>query len=1153
MMQVDSKTLYSASDVVSFLECEHSTALAQLAMSDPKTWRTRRGPEDEQLALIQAKGMAHERAYLDELKDSGKRVIDINEIAGKSIEKRVSATVAAMKDGYDVIYQAAFLHDSFLGYADFLVKVTKPSALGAFSYEAVDTKLAHAARAKFLIQLAFYSYLMSLIQGVDPDQMHVKLGDIDKKTATFRYVEYRYYFQHALERFLARVNTEPPVETYPHPCDKCSQCTWAEHCETQRLNDDHLSQVANISKVQIRKLAKQGISTLAALAALPAGSTIPKIADGTLERLRSQAELQFLYRQDDVRRHLLLEKDSTDMRLRGFERMPRPNPGDMFFDMEGNPLEEGGLEYLFGVWEVNTDPGQFVAFWAHNRAREKLCFEEFMDYVDDRLQKYPDAFIYHYAPYEPTALKKLMSVHGTREASVDNLLRKGKLIDLYAVVREALRVSEPSYSIKYIERFYRGKRAGDVTNAGASILFYERWKQLQGSDEHKAEADKLLQDISDYNQDDVVSTYQLREWLRELRPANMPWANELTEAAAEHVEPNAAEMRVAKYNDTLLKDLPEHEREWNEAQRFRALVYQMLAFHRREAKPEWWALFKRRDSEEYELIEDAECLGGLTRDLKREPEQEKRSLRHFYKAPHQETKLRSGSVATDVLTGKSLANLLIEEGADGLTVSFTAGAAFEPPQTLAIGPGGPVATGAQQEALFHFADTVTSGGPAYRAVHALLKRELPRIKGVKAGAPITDESGDLPPQVIEAVRGMDETCLFIQGPPGAGKTFTGSHVIVDLLKRGKRVGVTSNSHHAINNLLEGVEKRAGEQKVEFTGMKKAGTGDDSRFNGSSIIDVKKNADVFNGGAQLVAGTSWLFACEEMRETLDYLFVDEAGQMALANLVAVGLSAKNIVLLGDQMQLAQPSKGTHPGHSGDSTLDYLLDGLATIPPEQGIFLKSTYRMHPDVCGFISEAVYDGRLKSAPETSSYCVYTTPQPAEAKAFTGIRYVPVKHEGNAQSSPEEVAVVARLVRDLLSYYCDGGKPTRKLTLDDILVVAPYNVQVNELKRGLPDGARVGTVDKFQGQEAHVVILSMATSSADYLPRDIEFLFSKNRLNVAISRAKALSVLVASPDLLAVPCSTPEQMALVNTLCALVDHAGRHAGVADFEEEATA
>jgi len=1144
MLQLSEQRVYSASDLVSYLECEHSTTLALIDMVTPLP----RNPEDEQLALVQARGIEHEKAYLETLIAEGKSVVDINGLAGKDIQSRVTATLAAMREGFDVIYQAAFLDGNLLGYADFLVKVPTPSDLGAYSYEAVDTKLALSSRAKFLVQLAFYSHLLARAQGVYPERMAVRLGSNDTKT--YRCADFRFYFDTALARFLARVSIEQAadvaaaaVQTYADPCDKCSQCQWSELCDTRRKADDHLSQVAGITRVQIRKLSDAGITTLAALAQMPAGATVPKIAAETLERLRSQAELQYLFRLDGKRRLILLKKDKDDARPRGFERLPKPSPGDMFFDMEGNPLEPGGLEYLFGVWEVDKEQGAFVDFWAHNRVEEKLAFEKFMDYVDVRLEAYPDAHIYHYAPYEQTALKKLMSIHGTREESVDNLLRRGKLIDLYAVTREAMRVSESSYSIKYIERFYRGARAGDVTNAGASIVFYERWKALAREAGKEAEARKVLQDIADYNRDDVESTYQLREWLLTLRPEGLQWAlpGNSEGTAEEQRKPDLNRLRAQERVDAILATLPAEETTWNQADHYRALVAHTVLYHRREAKPDWWAMFHRMEMTEAELIEDAECLGGLVLDPTQPAITVKRSKRYFYKAREQATKLRTGARATNIRTRKSLSNLEVDMGS--LTVSFTVSGGKAPDDVISVGPGLPLSTENHEAALEYFATGMLAKGPSYRAVEGLLRRENPRIKGVAPGAPLVNDELELLPQVIRVVEDMDESCLFLQGPPGAGKTYTGSHVIVELLKKGKRVGVTSNSHHAINNLLQAIEKRAQVQRFRFSGMKKS-NGDDSQLGGGLIVDVIDDRKIFHGEPDLVAGTSWLFAKEQMRDTLDYLFVDEAGQLALANLVVVGLSARNIVLLGDQMQLGQPSKGMHPGRSGDSTLDYLLDGAATIPREQGIFLGTTYRMHPDVCRFISDTVYDGRLNSAGDTERRLVHAPFEDAGELPMTGIRYVPVQHDGNAQSSEEEVLKVVSLVTDLLKGTRDDGTQMVPMTLDDILIVAPYNVQVNELRRALPEGARVGTVDKFQGQEAHVVILSMATSNADYLPRDIEFLFSKNRLNVAISRAKALAVVVASPDLLSVPCSKPEQMALVNTLCALV-HCAREQAAA--------
>ena len=328
-----------------------------------------------------------------------------------------------------------------------------------------------------------------------------------------------------------------------------------------------------------------------------------------------------------------------------------------------------------------------------------------------------------------------------------------------------------------------------------------------------------------------------------------------------------------------------------------------------------------------------------------------------------------------------------------------------------------------------------------------------------------------------------------------------------------------------------VEKAAVEKNVTFRGAKKSTRDNDTAFNGRFIENVFSNTEIINVDWHLIAGTAWLFSVLDQR--LDFLFIDEAGQVALANLIAVGKSAKNIVLLGDQMQLSQPIQGIHPGRSGESSLEYLLNGMATIPPERGAFLKTTWRMHKDICKFISDAVYDGRLQPDKSNNKQRLILKDNAHPALRHTGIKFVPAEHDACSQCSQEEADIVLNIYKSLLKqHYCDKKGAVRTITEKNILVVAPYNMQVNMLKRTLPGIARIGTVDKFQGQEAEVVIVSLATSSGDYLPHHIEFLYSKNRLNVALSRAKCLAILIANPSLMAIRCKTVEQMALVNTLC---------------------
>ena len=1124
--------LFSATDLVGFLECEHLTVLDLLSLHDPRARALKAAP-DETAALIARKGDEHERAYLERLRAEGRTVIDIAADGG-SIDAKVARTLAAMRSGAATIYQATLRDGELFGHADFLMRVDdEASALGPWRYEVADTKLARSPKAKFLVQLAFYSHLLALAQGAAPRMMHVVLGDQTERA--FRCADYMHNFRALLARFLARVRAladGAAPQNYPLPCAHCELCEWRERCEAQRVADDHLCQVANISRVQWAKLETHGIDTLAKLAALPLGTVIPKMHGDVLARLMSQAALQEGARRTGKREALVLPLDPEARR--GFHRLPEPDVGDMFFDMEGDPLEDGGLEYLFGIWFLEGDDWVFRAFWAHGRDEERVAFEAFIDFVARRRQQFRAAHVYHYASYEETALKRLASWHGTREMEVDNLLRQGALVDLYKVVREGIRISEPSYSIKNVEHFYRPARSGDVQNAGASIVFYERWRET-----HEPQ---LLKDIEDYNRDDVVSTQQLRDWLLTLRPAGIAWKSHSPAAAADGggdalalTKTQKVEQRLVPYRERLVDSLPAERSDWTIDHHASELTYQLLDFHRRAAKPVWWALFARMDMLEDELLDDPECLAGLQPDPANPPIREKRSTVYTYLAPDQETKLSTGDDCTRCDTAEKMGKLTFDETERRVRLTIGPNNGL-PPACLSIGPAGPIDSKRLVNALYRFADSLLARDGRYAAVEQLLRREPPRLKGWVAGQPIVGAGQDILAGSLAAVQAMDRTCLYVQGPPGSGKTYTGSRMIARLLAKGWRVGIMSNSHKAINHLLAGVMQVVAEQGLSVRAAKKCSadrpeTEFDNRF--GRVENLKTNDAVWASGAQLAAGTAWLFADPAADAMFDVLFVDEAGQVALANLVAAGTCARNIVLLGDQMQLAQPIQGVHPGRSGDSVLDYLLDGAATIAPDRGIFLATSFRMHPDVCRFISEAVYDGRLEPEAGNVRRTLVLDGAAHSLLRAAGIVHGAIEHRGCSQSSEAEAALVREIYNSAIRQrYTNRDGVVLPMSAENILVVAPYNVQVNLLKRVLPHGARVGTVDKFQGQEAELVIVSMTTSSEQDLPRHVEFLYSKNRLNVAVSRAKCLAIVIANPALTTIKCKTPEQMALVNTLC---------------------
>jgi predicted RecB family nuclease len=1107
MREFQGKLLFSAHDLANFLGCSHITFLDLKNCENP----LEASEDDAQSLLLKKKGQEHERRYLYQLHKKGLSIEPIP--ADPDLPERVKLTRDAMSRGADIIYQAVLQNGPWHGSADFLRRLD-PAAGARSLYEVLDTKLARSPAPHHLIELCFHSHLLATAQGSVPHSMHLVLGD--NREASFRYRDFAYYFRVARRRFENFV-ARPPAESYPQPCRQCERCRWRTLCGKRWEEDGHLSAVADIQRSQIRKLNAAGVMTVQALAALPEHSQAPGLSSHTLERLRSQARLQVHKRATGSNRYEILPLKEG----KGFARLPKPDPGDMFLDFEGDPLYPDGLEYLMGIHCLQSGKPVYQAAWAHDHGQERTAFEQLIDFISIHLHAHPAAHLYHYGVYEDRAVKRLASGYATRENVVDDLLRSSRLVDLYKVVREAVRVSEPHYSLKNLEAFYMTGREGAVQTAAQSIVCYEQWRQT--GDE------AMLRQIEEYNSADCRSTRLLRDWLLKLRPRSIPWFDPPNrQPAEEQVKARLdAEVLQEDYAHRLLLGCAP------EVRPMRQLVAHLLEYHRREAKPQWWAMFERRDLSEEELIEDVECLGGLRLDRSVTPYADSVSTVFTYRFPPQDCKLESGDgcLVSDTLEPAGTISRI--DGEAGVVQIKRRTSRGTLPDALSVIPSGPIENTMLRRAMYRLADAMIKRQSRYRAVQSFLMREPPAIQGIVPGAPIVANPQEMLAESTRAAVHLRESCLFIQGPPGSGKTWTSAHVIVELMKARKKVGVTSNSHKAINNLLRAVEERVLERGLRFRGVKKSDEQrPDTFYEGRFIRNITDNRDL-DLSADLIAGTAWLFAREELDRKLDFLFVDEAGQVALANLVAMGLSARNIVLVGDQMQLAQPTLGIHPGESGLSALDYLLEESATIPPERGIFLPTTWRMHEDVCRFISEVVYEGRLHPEAENQNQHLILGRAPHPALMKTGIRFVPVEHDGCAQKSEEEAEVIRRLYVSLLEQqYQDRSGKTHPMQPANILVVSPYNLQVNCLKSVLPPGARVGTVDKFQGQEAEVVLVSMTTSSIEDLPRNIGFLYSRNRLNVAISRARCLSLIVASPRLLEIPCETVEQMQLVNTLC---------------------
>ncbi len=1125
--------MFSATDIASFLACPHTATLDRAESRDEIA---KPFFKDTAVALLQQLGFEHEQRYLRELAEKDGLALTQIDINGRW-EDAVAETVRALREGVDAVYQATFLDGQWGGRSDFLVRVNKPSDLGKWSYEVVETKLARSTKATALIQLCFYSDCLARIQGVEPQWMHVMLGRAPSPEP-FQVQRYIAYFRKVRDEFESAWKLE--TGTYPEPTEHCEVCSWFPLCDDRRRADDHPSLVAGISRNQRKALAVRDVTSVAALAklAIPPKPKIERIGDAALLRIHEQARLQVQGREEGRLVYELIEDTEEG---KGLAVLPLPSPADLFLDLEANPyVFDEGLEYLIGMVTLPEKSGSepiYESLWALTRSGERKAFETFIAKVMERLRRNPEMHIYHYAPYEPTAIKRLVGRHATCVDEVDELLRAGVFVDLYRAVRQGIRASVESYSIKRLEPLYGFDRVVPLRDANVALQSFEAAMALGNGQE---EIGDLLKTVEGYNRDDCISALRLRDWLEDRRKeleakrrSALPRPTIQSGEPSEKLSARLQEVRAVMAR--LLAPLPADEAQWTDEHRACGLLAQMLEWHRREEKSSWWEYFRLCRLSDEELQEDRNALGGLA--YIGEIDHIKRSIVHRYSFPPQDHAIDRAHEVRDPRTGHSAGSVVAFDD-HNRTIDLRRGAASQVSHPTSLIPFELVDSKVLSESVLRIASWVAEHGIAgagqFQPARQLLLRQCPRALG-KFERTLVGEDGQLTPSAKALVRSLarETSVLPIQGPPGSGKTFTGGRMIVELVSQGRRVGVTAASHKVVSTLLREVCSAAKQSGVRVRMIQKASEGDEC--DDASVIKAESNEAVLDaltkGTAKVAAGSAWLWAREEMANSVDVLFVDEAGQMSLANVLAASPSATSIVLLGDPQQLDQPQKGIHPPGADVSALGHLLNGRATIADDQGIFLTETRRLHPDVCAFTSEIFYEGRLVARPENAHQCLNI----GNSLGGTGLRFASVLHSGNQNESPEEVERVQGLVDGLLrakTTWTNKEGKTNSLGLQDILIVAPYNAQVAALIERLPAGARVGTVDKFQGQEAPVVLYSMATSTPEDAPRGMEFLYSLNRLNVAVSRARCVAVIVASPALFQVQCKTPRQIELANAFC---------------------
>lgn len=1099
----------SASDLTSHLSCAHLLQ-QKLAAVHGRRGKLPAGT-DPHAALIQARGEAHEAEQLAKLRADAQRFVDLSTLPPAvdraALEAGATATREAMQDGAGLIYQAPLFDGQWRGIVDFLRRIPGESAFGDYSYEVLDTKLARQVKPHFVHQLCLYTELLAAVQDTTPRYAHVIRGDGTSVPVDLR--RYAALHRHVVTQ-LVKVIGSPPRETYPEPVAHCDICDLSAECRKRLVDDDHLSLVATARRENREDLVDDGISTVVSLSEAMPAKAPAQLGLERFEYLRRQAGLQVESRITGKPTHLNLKP----MAKSGYALLPEPSVGDVYFDLEGDPyVGHEGIEYLWGWW---TDD-KYEHRWAHDPASEKLALEEFVDRVVELRATYPEMHVFHYAPHERAKLRSLAMTYATREVEVDGLLRGEVLVDLFAVVRQGIQIGEETYSLKALERqhdFVRLEKG--VREGGGSIVVYEQWLETDEAE--------LLESIRAYNEEDCRSTESLRKWLEgSMRPeAEAEFGVKFSDLAPEEKEVRGPPEwmddvlgLIARLAEPRPGDVADPQ-----APADRELLGNLLLYHYRESKPGWWRYFDLRGKSPMDLVDDRDAVAELKRCEDIPPTVWKQSLDYTFSFPAQETRLKTGD-AEDPITGENCT--VVSLTTDQLILRR--GKTKPPPAPVALVSGSPVNIGVLREALVELAERVLEDDlSTSRGSVDLLRAAPPR-----SSAPLAEG----PDELAETVLGLDRSILPVQGPPGTGKTFRAARVVVAALAAGKRVGITAPSHAAIQNVLDAVEERAYEQGQGLSAIYKPGEGGGYEGPHGLVEVAKTNKDVTDE-FQLVAGTSWLFARPEHRGGFDLILVDEAGQFPLASAIAVGLAAENMVLLGDPQQLPQVTQAEHPAGSGASVLEHVLDGQQTIAPDRGVLLTTSWRMHPRICAYVSERSYEGRLSSLPD----CARRKVDAPGLVSGAGLRMMAVEHEGRSQASPEEAEAIAAACAELLSgsTVTDAAGKERPLGPDDILVVAPYNLAVREIEARVPAGVRVGTVDRFQGQEAPVLFYAMSCSAGEDIPRGMEFLFDAHRFNVAISRAQCLAVLVHSSRLLDADCPTLRAMELVDGVCRFVE-----------------
>ena len=1088
----------TAYSVLDFSQCKYKSWLDYI--EKPKNYPKNIDPW---LEIIRKIGIEHEESYLEDLK----KTEDIYEIENNlDFSEKERQTDEAIKNGVKIIYQPFLKFKNYTGSPDFLVKNNN-------IYEPWDIKSAFKLKPENILQICHYSYILNKKYEINSKYGKIILRDRSVENIEIeKFYDYFCNINFRIQNFIFEKKDEP----YPTKCNLCNVCEYKIYCENIWKKDDHLNQVANISKKQINILEKNDISTLNKLSNLNEKSEIKGINKNSLELLVDQSKLQREYIDNNKLDYKIIfdqkKKINDPSKQIGFEILPNPDPNDLFFDIEGYPMyydsvyKSSGLEYLFGVFYKSFDKHVFKKFIAVNYKQEKKAFEELIEFLYSHLKSNKNAHIYHYNSYEETALKKLSQKYETKISEVDFILREKKLIDLYKVVKDSVILSTENYRLKTIEKFYKLDREEDIASGQDSLVAFEKYLE-SGHDE-------ILQEIIKYNEQDCKSLIHLQEWLIKIKPKNIDSykpmeTQEMSERAIEQKnQENENNQKISQIK--------------NENDEIKNILRELNFYNRKEQRSDWWNHFSNIEKDTEDLIEDSNCIGGL-RKISEEENGSNKIVNLIY--PDQITKMKAGDSVLDQNGLNRIIITKIDYSKNQISIRIRKDKLIP----VSLTPSSPLNTRSIDNAVSDFIKNYEYKN-SYPAIKDFLSRNNSRYK---SSVDIHNSSIE---SISKKIKNLNNSYLVIQGPPGTGKTYTTSRIIVDLIKNKFRVAIVCHSHKAILNLVEAIDEYSISIGFKFNGVYNSGSR--KLENDLSNIEIINTSKIDAKNYDLVAGTAWALSNSKHREdsekikNFDYIFFDEAGQISISKLIASSMSSKNIIMIGDHMQLPQPSTGNTEGESSLSPIEYLLKDQNTISDDKGIFLSNTYRMHKNICDFISESFYENRLMSDKSTKNQNIINE---KNKDILNGIYLIDPKHSGFSVQNEIEAKEIKKIYEKLINKnWKDRDNKIQKITNKDILVISPFNAQVNLLKQILGDTAKVGTIDNFQGQEAPIVIISYVSSNPETIPRGSDFFFDFRRLNVSLSRAKCLAIIMLNQDLLEFHCNTIEDMERLNFFCKL-------------------